>query len=88
MKKLIFFTIAIAAVGISLPFACSKKVNGRTDDLAPLQPAKTDADAGNWKPVLLAGPTEFPVAAPVATNTPEYIAQVNEIKAWQANITD
>src|SRR5438034_3258266 len=48
-KKMLFFTIAIAAIAIGSPFACSKKVDGRTDDLAPLQPAKTDADAGNWK---------------------------------------
>jgi len=86
-KKMLFFTIAIAAIAIGLPFACSKKVDGRTDNLAPLQPAKTDADAGAWKTVLLAGPTEFAVAAPIATTTPDYIAQVNEIKTWQANIT-
>ena len=39
-----------------------------------------------WKPILLTGPTEFPVAAPAATNTPDYIAQINEIKTWQANL--
>ena len=87
MKKLIIFTTIIAAAGICLPLACSKKVDGRTADLAPLQPAKTDIDAGTWKTVLLTGPTEFPVAAPIATGTPEYIAQVNEIKTWQADLT-
>ncbi|MEO5593218.1 MAG: phosphatase PAP2 family protein [Chitinophagaceae bacterium] len=87
MKKLVLLGIVIAAMAVSIPFACSKKVDGRTDDLAPLAPAKTDADAGTWKTVLLTGPTEFPVAAPIATGTPEYIAQVNEIKAWQANLT-
>ena len=88
MKKLVLFAITMVTLAVCVPFACSKKVNGRTDGLAPLQPSKTDADAGGWKPVLLAGPTEFPVAAPVATTTPEYIAQVNEIKTWQANITE
>ncbi|HTE10042.1 MAG TPA: hypothetical protein VK645_03715, partial [Chitinophagaceae bacterium] len=88
MKKLLFFAITIAALAICVPFACSKKVDGRTDDLAALQPSKTDADAGNWKTVLLTGPTEFPVAAPIATATPEYIAQVNEIRTWQADMTD
>ena len=87
MKKLLFPCILVVAAALILPFACSKKVEGRTDDLAPLQPSKTDADAGAWKTVLLTGPTEFAVAAPIATGTPEYIAQVNEIKSWQANIT-
>ncbi len=88
MKKLLFSVVIIAAMAICLPFACSKKVDGRTDDVAPLQPAKTDADAGNWKPILLTGPTEFAVAAPIATTTPDYIAQINEIKTWQQNITN
>jgi len=86
-QQFLFIAIAVTAVTIYVPFACSKKVDGRTDNLAPLQPAKTDADAGNWKTVLLAAPTDVAVAAPIATNTPDYIAQVNEIKTWQANIT-
>jgi hypothetical protein len=88
MKKIVVLLTLVTAVAFYLPLACSKKVDGRTDDLAPLQPAKTDADAGAWKTVLLTGPTEFAVAAPIATTTPEYIAQVNEIKSWQANITN
>lgn len=87
MKKLISFGIFAVAIAVSVPFACSKKVDGRTDDLAPLQPAKTDAEAGSWKTVLLTSASEFPVAAPVAVTTPEYIAQVNEIKTWQADMT-
>ena len=47
-----------------------------------------DINAGIWKPILLTGPTEFAVAAPIAaTTTPDYIAQVNEIKTWQADLT-
>ena len=46
-----------------------------------------DINAGAWRPILLTGPTEFPVATPIATNTPDYIAQVNEIKSSQANLT-
>ncbi|MEO5684221.1 MAG: phosphatase PAP2 family protein [Chitinophagaceae bacterium] len=88
MKKLFLFITMIAAVAVCLPLACSKKVDGRTDDLTALTPAKTDADAGAWKTVLLTGPSEFTVAAPIATTTPEYIAQVNEIKSWQAALTN
>ncbi|MFT3937068.1 MAG: phosphatase PAP2 family protein [Chitinophagaceae bacterium] len=87
MKKFVFLSITVAALGILMPFACSKKVDGRTDNLAPLQPSKTDADAGSWKPILLTAPTDVAVAAPIATTSPDYIIQINEIKSYQANIT-
>lgn len=79
--------VTIAAATI-LFVACNKDVDGRTDNTAALTPAKTDLNAGEWKPVLLTAPTDVPVAAPIATNTPEYIAQINEIKSWQENISD
>jgi hypothetical protein len=87
MKKIIFFgTISIAAA-ITLLVACNKDVEGRTDNTPALTPANIDLNAGIWKPVLLTGPTEFPVAAPAATSSPDYIAQINEIKTWQADLT-
>lgn len=88
MKKLFAFILFATAAAFALHVSCNKKVDGRTDDLAPLAPSKTDIDAGLWKPVLLTGPAEFAVAAPVATTTPEYIAQLAEIKSWQNNISD
>src|ERR1700710_1056477 len=88
MKKIAFY-ILIASTGLlCVPFACSKKVEGRTDNLAALQPAKTDSGAGSWKTILLSGPSAVSVAAPVVTTTPDYIAQVNEIKSFQASMTD
>ncbi len=88
MKKTILFSLSIVAAGTMIFFACSKNVDGRTDNAPALQPAKTDANAGTWKTILLVSPTEFPVAAPIATNTPDYIAQVNEIKTWQKDLTE
>ncbi len=87
MKKIFLFSLVLSAAVLSLPFGCSKKIDGRTDDIAALVPAKTDIDAGAWKPILLTAPTDVAVAAPIATGTPEYIAQVNEIKTWQADLT-
>lgn len=88
MKK-IFLIIAIAASGITLFISsCSKDVAGKTDNAAALKPAKLDLNAGTWKPVLLTAPTDITVAAPAATGTPDYIAQVNEIKSFQANLTE
>jgi PAP2 superfamily len=87
MKK-IFSPLAIILAVTTIAFvACNKDIEGRTDNTPALAPANIDANAGTWRPVLLTGPTEFAVAVPIATTTPDYIAQVNEIKTWQANLT-
>jgi hypothetical protein len=87
MKKNLLLLISLVAVLIVAGPACNKDLDGRTDDIAPLQPASQDVDGGSWLPILLTGPQEFAVAAPVAVGTPEYIAQVNEIRGWQQEIT-
>lgn len=88
MKKIIILSIVTLSIAAAILYGCSKKAEGRTDNLAALQPSKTDADAGSWKTILLTAPTDVTVPAPIATNSPDYIAQVNEIKSWQANITN
>ena len=85
MKK--NFLPKIAIIITLVVMACSKDLQFRTADLPALTPAKTDADAGTWKPILLSSADEFAVPVPGATTTPDYIAQVNELKAWQANST-
>ena len=87
MKKIFFAVPIVVAAAVIIIVACSKTVNGRTDDLAALSPSAIDINAGDWKPVLLAAPTDIVVPAPAATNTPDYIAQINEIKSWQQSIT-
>ncbi len=88
MKKVfVYITIIVAAASIIF-IACSKKIDGRTDNIAALNPANIDADAGAWKTVLLSRPDTFVVAAPVATNSPAYIADLNEIKGAQKNLTE
>lgn len=87
MRKIFVIVPVILLAVAALPLACSKGISGRTDNLAPLAPAKTDLDAGTWKTVLLTSPTEFAVPAPIATTTPDYIAQVNEIRSWQQDLT-
>ena len=88
MKK-IFLIVAIVVSSVALFISsCSKDVEGRTDNAAALKPAKLDLNAGTWKPILLTAPTDVTVAAPVATNTPDFIAQLSEIKSFQANITE
>ena len=85
MKKINALYIFLLA---ALLQSCSKDLTERNMDFPALQPASTDINAGTWKPVLLTGPAEFPVAAPIAVTAPDYIAQVNEIKSFQATVTD
>ncbi len=82
MKKIIF-SLSIAAVFIS----CSKNIDEQNLAFGALQPTKIDLAAGTWRPILLTAPDEFSLAAPVATTSPLYIAELNEIKGWQKNIT-
>lgn len=83
----------IVTIGLSTTAAvissCSKEVIGRTDDAPALAPANIDSNAGEWKPVLLAAPTDIPVAAPTVPGSlanPDYTAQINEIKSFQASM--
>lgn len=88
MKKIFsYFAITTAALVI-VGLACNKDVDGRTDNISALQPSSLDVNAGTWKTIILTAPDEIAVPAPIATNTPEYIAQVNEIKTWQADLTE
>jgi hypothetical protein len=91
MKKLISITIVAVAVATVFISSCSKEVVSRTDDAPALAPTNIDSNAGAWKPVLLTAPTDILVAAPAvpaSLSNPDYTAQVNEIKSFQANITD
>jgi hypothetical protein len=86
MKRYFLF-IFLLINAITLITSCSKEITERTSNTAALAPAKIDLGAGAWKPILLNSSTEFTVAAPIATNTPDYIAQINEIKSWQKNLS-
>jgi len=86
MKKILLFLSLIVLSSAAVFVSCSKSIKDRTADLAPLAPTKEDENADTWKTILLASPTEFPVATPVATNSPAYLADINEIKGWQHNL--
>lgn len=88
MKRNIWFFIFIIVAAISIDIACRKSIEGRTDNLPPLNPANIDINAGSWKLVLLSRPDSFAVAAPAATNAPGYIGELNEIKGLQKNLTN
>jgi hypothetical protein len=87
MKNIFSYFAILTATVVVIALACNKDVDGRTDNVASLQPASIDINAGTWKPILLATPDEVAVPAPIATNSPDYIAQINEIKTWQADLS-
>jgi len=88
MRKHIRVTLFLFVVAAFLHESCNKSITEKIESFPALTPAKTDINAGTWKTILLNSPTEYSVIAPIATNTPAYIAEINEIKSFQRNLTD
>jgi PAP2 superfamily len=86
MKKLISFRTFIAVCLLALA-GCNKSISDRTAHIGPLDPGNMDLNAGSWKLVLMSRPDSFAVAAPVATSSPLYAADLNEIKSYQQHIS-
>lgn len=84
MKRNLLLYIIFASVVLG---SCSKEQTDTSLEFPTLNPASQDLNAGTWRPILLTGPTEFTVPAPIATTSPDYVAQINEIKTWQAELT-
>jgi len=87
MKSLQSIYSSLALIAVLAITACNKNVANRTADLPPLQPADQDLNAGSWKLILLSRTDSFAVATPVATTSPLYVADLNEIKGYQAHLS-
>ncbi|NCD70738.1 phosphatase PAP2 family protein [Mucilaginibacter agri] len=88
MKKNFYYilpALAIVMIGMS---SCKKDIVEHNLEFSPLTPSSLDLKAENWKPVLLTSNSQFAVAAPDAVTSPAYVADLNEIKALQRDITD
>lgn len=85
MKKIFLYITTIGCVLFAA--SCNKGITEQNLTYTPINPTRPDANAGTWKPILLTAANEFPCAAPIATTSPDYIIQLNEIKSFQANIT-
>ncbi|HEY4290125.1 MAG TPA: phosphatase PAP2 family protein [Puia sp.] len=83
MQRIILFSL----ITLVATTACNKNISDRTANLPALQPANQDLNAGSWKLILLSRPDSFAVAAPAATTSPLYVADLNEIKAYQAHLS-
>lgn len=71
----------------SILASCSKDIVERTDNIPSLTPSDIDINAGTWKTILLKRPDTFMVAAPASTSSPAFVAELNEIKGLQRNIS-
>lgn len=87
-NNLTYKLIFVLAITSLIYWSCSKDLDDRSDSYPSLAPENLDINAGLWKPVLLTAPDEFPVAAPIATTSPAYIAELNEIKGLQRSLTN
>jgi hypothetical protein len=85
--KNIFYSLSILLGLVLLSGGCHKDVTNRTANLPALNPANTDINGGTWRTVLLSRPDSFAVAAPVATSSPLYVADLNEIKSLQQHLS-
>jgi hypothetical protein len=87
MKQKTILGITTILLFAAIITSCKKEIISRTENIAPLQPTNLDINAGVWKTILLTAPDEFSIAAPGATNTPAYAAEINEIKSRQQNMS-
>jgi hypothetical protein len=87
MKKILRLLIIVTAVLILAPFSCKKTISNPTANLSALNAGNEDLNAGNWEPILLPRPDTFAVAAPTATNSTAYVAELFEIQGYQQNLT-
>jgi len=86
MKRLQLFYLMLISLAVVLA-SCSKGIIERTDNIPALTPSDIDLNAGTWKTILLKRPDTFAVNAPAPTKSPAYIAELNEIKGLQRNIS-
>lgn len=79
--------VATVFVATLLITSCGKSISS-SEPLSPLTPSSSDSNAGTWKMIVLTGPTQIAVTAPVPTNDPGYQAELASIKSAQSSLTD
>src|ERR1700749_1616837 len=87
MRNYLYAFCLFGAFGATMLSGCSKSISDVNANLPALNPGNEDLNAGTWKLVLLSRPDTFAVAAPAATTSPAYAADLNTIKGYQHNLT-
>jgi hypothetical protein len=85
MKKLFLYIIIFTT--ITQIISCKKEIVEDNETYQLLNPTRPDANAGTWRPILLITANEFACATPIATTSPDYVLQLNEIKSFQNDIS-
>src|ERR1700679_3006794 len=89
MKRYILNILLLTVVAMSATLSsCKKTVVDRTTSYPVLAPTNIDQNADTWKPILITGGAQFTVAAPDALTSPAYVADIEEIEAYQRGLTD
>jgi hypothetical protein len=65
---------------------CSKSLPTQ-EELPPANASSADANAGNWRMVVVSGPSQFSVPPPSATGSDAYQSELASIRTSQANLT-
>ena len=86
MKNIVITLFAL--ISLASISSCSSEIYDRSENYPTLTPTANDDLAGTWRPILLSAPDEFSLDAPVATSNAAFTREINEIKSYQANITD
>jgi len=86
-RHILNIMLPVAVSAIVFLGSCNKAVIDRTTSYQALAPSNIDLNADTWKPVLITDPSVFTVAAPDAITSPAYVADLNEIKAYQSGLT-
>jgi membrane-associated phospholipid phosphatase len=77
---------ALTAICALAGGGCSKSIPS-SESLTAYTASGTDSGAGAWSYIILSGPTQIPVAAPVPTSDPTYVAELQAIENAQATLT-
>ncbi len=79
-------TALLGVAAVAGASGCDRSVAG-WEALPPLDPASMDADAGNWRMIVLASPAQVAVPVPAAVKSEAYQAELAAIRAAQARLT-
>jgi hypothetical protein len=86
MRSISSRAAVVSCAAVLLANGCDSAVEPTTE-LPPLEASSLDATAGSWRMIVLTGPTQVTVAAPSASTSAAYVAELGAIKTTQANLT-
>lgn len=85
-RGLRFGAVAVLAA-ILVASGCSHDIR-ELEELPPARAASSDANAGQWRMIVLAGPEQFLVPPPAPVTSDAYLGELASIRTAQAGITD